>query len=1077
MKVLVLLLLIVCGTTVYDNSLLTKCIGRTIQKVFTKNESIIYIFDGNNSEFSIIDDNPRILFDIRTKIKVPSTYRKRKYCHNYVVQASEFKNLVDGIRALLDNSLSNHKLIRTGTYLIVTLEENLEKKIKYFWNLGIINVIFLVYNLNGAMNVFTSDPQNPNNNCGLILKEFLRFDDCFASRSIQLPKFFRKYSNCNLTYAYWTSKGRLKLRLFKFIEFILYFVVEQLNVSLILLHKIPEDYSDDLFYIYPQLRQIIVHEAHTSTIVTDSMIWVVPFPQKLPNMKTMKMMFKSIVWYFVFVVFLSASFTWWLITKVLHYNSSITESILRVYSITLFGSVDKLYLFRSMRCLFLAYVLYSIHIQTAFISKLIEVLTIPQYEPAIKTLTELSECDTKIVTNSLYYENYFEHDEHNSTLYNAIKKKLEVLTNRDFSEVLIDYKSFRNKAVLVSSNEFDLLNTFFRTKFHIIEENTLISKLERVFAGHPDSYILETIDILLKRLVESGILDHFLKNFKYNGLGNNDPVFGEPTVLTVQHLHVVFVFWGAVTLVIVCSTTISGDSTFNKCIARTVERVFTEDKCIIYIFDDNAEFPTSDDNPKILFDIRTKIDVPSTYRCYCQNYVVVAHDIKNLVNAIRAILLSRLSDNNLIRTVYNKNGTMNVFTSDPQAPSNNCGVTLKEYIRFDDCFGSTPIQLPKLLRKYTNCNVTHVSWVAKIPPKVKLYALIKYILGIVVEQLNVSLIMLYTIDESYIPDLFSIYLQVRQSILDQVHTSIFVTDCMVWVVPFPQKLPDMKSLKMVFTSIVWYFSLLVFLGASLVWWLITKVLNRNSSITKPFLDVFSITLFGSVNKLYLFRSMRCLFIAYVLYSIHIQTAFTSKLIEVLTIPQYEPAIKSLTELSESDRKIVTNELYYDNFFEHDEHNSTLYSAIKKKFEILSADDFADVLVDYESLRNKAVLVSSNELDVLNKVFLTDFHTIKENILIPKLERVLAGRPSCYVLKTIDVLIVRLVESGILDHFLKKFNYENLANKSPAFGEPAVLTVQHLYAVFVFWSLGLILSALIMIFELIYVCVVKSYTNY
>ncbi|KAF5284706.1 hypothetical protein FQR65_LT13442 [Abscondita terminalis] len=519
MKVLVTILLIVLGTTVFGNSYLNECIARTVMKVFPKNESIIYVC-GDDAEFPIIDDNPRILIDTKTQITIPSTYKN--YSQNYVLRAHYLNDLV-----WITQKLFSKKLTRAGTFLIVTFEQNLEAK--------------------GRTNVFTSDPQAHGNNCGLTLKKFLSFYDCLAPTPIQLPKKLRKYTDCNVTHATWisTSTPRPKIKLYASIEFLFNMVVKKLNVSLKMLNIVNMKYSLDLFTVYDQFRKPLFDHEYTSTFYADSMIWIVPFPQRIPHMKIIKLVFKNVVWFFALAVFIGASLTWWLIVKVLDHKSSIAKAFLQVFSITLFGFVDKFYLARPMQCLLVTYVLYSIHIQTAFTSKLIEVLTIPQYEPSIKTLNELGESNVTIFTNELYYSNFFKHEEPNSTLYNLIKKKFEVLPSRNFAKIITNMETYKDKAVLVSSSELEILTALFHTDFCIIKEHTLISRAERVLNGRPGSYILKTIDVLIKKLVESGILEHIAKNDKYKVSIKNKMVLGIPTVLSLQHLYVVFVFWGA----------------------------------------------------------------------------------------------------------------------------------------------------------------------------------------------------------------------------------------------------------------------------------------------------------------------------------------------------------------------------------------------------------------------------------------------------------------------------------------------------------------------------------------------------
>ncbi|KAF5297967.1 hypothetical protein FQR65_LT09878 [Abscondita terminalis] len=1089
MKELVAVFLISYGTCIavfinQTNQNLNKCIVKTIQKVFANNESLIYLHD-DKIEFPVVEENPRILHTVRYRLQIPQTYRN--YSQNYVVVADQYKNLVNIFGTISRSRLWHNKLTRTGTFLVITLEDSIVEKVKMFWLLGIINVVFLVHNLEETMHVFTSDPQAPGNNCGLMLKEFLSFGDCFASTPIYLPRILRKYTNCVVSYVSWTSNNVEKIKIFEVINFLLKTMVNKLNLSLKMVNGMNISYTYNMFTIFSSLRKSLEHNTYTLTFFSDNMVWIVPFPARIPDMKIMQVVFKKIVWILILAAFVFTSLTWWLITKVLNRNSNIIKTFLDVYSITLFGTVHRLDLIPSLRCLFMAYVLYAIHIQTGFTSKLVEVLTIPQYEPTIKTITELSDSNLKIIILEGFHSYFFEHEESNYILYNKIKQKLKILNSHEFGEKVTNLKTFRNKAALLSSNELDVLTATFLTDFYTIKDQTFVSKIDHVLVGHPSSYLIRTIDQLISQLVETGILDYISKNVKYEISIKREVVHEKATQLSLQHLYVVFVFWS-----------VGLSLSMTVMVFELVIKVFANNESLIYLYDGKIEFPVIEEHSRILYNVRTGFQIPSTYRNYSQNYVVVANDYNTLVNIFGTISRSRLWHNKLTRTgtflvitfkedmaqkvkmfwmlgiinviflVHYSEGTMYVFTSDPQAPGNNCGLMLKEFLSFDDCFASTPIHLPKIFRKYTNCVVSYVSWISSNVEKIKFFEVINFLLKTAVNKLNLSLKMVNEINTSYIYNMFTIFSSLRKSLEHYTYTLTFLSDNMVWIVPFPARIPDMRVMQVVFKKIVWILILSAFVFTSLTWWLITKVLNRNSNIIKTFLDVYSITLFGSVHRLDLFPSLRCLFLAYVLYAIHIQTGFISKLIEVLTIPQYEPTIKTITELSDSNHTIIILEGFYNYFFEHEESNYILYNKIKEKLEILNGDEFGEKLTDLKTFRNNAALISSNELDVLTAIFLTDFYTIKDQTFASKIDHVLVGHPGSYLIRSIDQLISQLVETGILDYISKNDKYEISIKREIVHEKATQLSLQHLYTVFVFWGAGLVLSMTVMILELVYV---------
>ncbi|KAF5297960.1 hypothetical protein FQR65_LT09871 [Abscondita terminalis] len=486
-------------------------------------------------------ENPRILFDIRTQMKTPPSYIT--YNHNYVIRADSYEDLLHAFYALSISALWKNKLTREGKFLLVTFDENLKKKVTLFWEHGMIDLIVLVYKSDDTIDFFTADPQNPTNECGRVLNQVLSIGHCFGSTPIRLPKVLRKYTNCNVTYLTSITKRYSSIKLFASIGFVLDLLVERLGVSLKTINVLNTNYSYDLFSIFMQDPSSFDQNVYTSTFFSDSLVLIVPFPLRIPDMETMGMVFKNNVWILILISFVATSSIWLLITRVLKNNWAIAKSFLEVFSITLFGSVNKVEVFRSTRCLFLAYVLYSIHIQTAFTSKLIGVLTLSQYEPTIKTLNELSKSNLKILVSTSIYNQYFEHETLNSSLYNKITEKFDVHSIEDFSKAITDLKTFRNSAALVTSNEVDILTAVFLIDFNTIEGSALVPNIERVVGGLPGSYIIKTIDKMLSNLVESGILNYFLNNVKYEIHIKRNKSYSKNVVLSLQHVYVVFVFW------------------------------------------------------------------------------------------------------------------------------------------------------------------------------------------------------------------------------------------------------------------------------------------------------------------------------------------------------------------------------------------------------------------------------------------------------------------------------------------------------------------------------------------------------
>ncbi|KAF5284163.1 hypothetical protein FQR65_LT00163 [Abscondita terminalis] len=500
-----------------------ECVAKTVNAVFARNESVIYVH-GGNARFPFLEENPRIIIDARIRIKLAQSYKS--YSHNFVLDAEDYDEFMDVLKIVITGGLWHGSLTPQGKFLLITNEKNLEKKIKFFWQCGAINLVFLIYNSKRNGTVFTIDPQAVNNNCALELREFLTVTNCFAPTRIRLPNVFRKYTNCNVTHISSVTAEKVKIRVNESIRFILELFVELFKVSLKTIARTPFD----LFTFYTSYRKPLPK---------------LPFPRRIPTMKILQIVFKNIVWINILVAYVGTSLVWWLISRALSTTSSISLAFLKAFSITLFGWAGKLVSISSMRCLFLTYVLYSIHIQTAFTSKLIEILTIPQYEPRIKTLTELGDSNLVIYVKSNVYELFFDHEEPNNELYNKIKQKLEPLSDELYMMITTEFETYTNSAALLSKNEVEILSQFYQTNFCTISDFAFVSSLERVFAAAESAYIIKTLDKLINLLMESGVLNHFLKNVVNKWTVKQKNKTDEKPVLSLQHLYFVFVFWGS----------------------------------------------------------------------------------------------------------------------------------------------------------------------------------------------------------------------------------------------------------------------------------------------------------------------------------------------------------------------------------------------------------------------------------------------------------------------------------------------------------------------------------------------------
>ncbi|KAF5290691.1 hypothetical protein FQR65_LT01981 [Abscondita terminalis] len=495
------------------NSKLPICVQNTMDKLFSKEETLLYIHEGDLDPYPPTEVNPHVAINFNNKRVARSNYQHFK--HNYVIHVERFNLTKDLLSHIITSKVWHLLLSHYGTFLLITTEKKLNTIFTTFWRHGIVNLIVLVYGSQGDAMIFTADPQAVENQCGLKLNKFLTKTDCTSLEPIKLPQIWRKFSNCQMVYVNGMAKFRRGMKAVEAAWFVLDTFRLLFNVTNITVnYRETDNIIFDPFTFKSQFHRNRDNMT-TGIYYTEDFVWIVPLPKQIPAMETLRLIFKNDVWLWIGITFAAISVTWWLIYKYLQLSPEFNAILLRVLSITLFGSVHKYELSWVLRILFMVYVLYSIHVQTAFNSKLTEVLTMPQYEPKIKDVRELASSNTIVLIRKDNYEIYFGHEESKNDLYNNIKLRLKVLDGDSMSKIVFDKETYKQYGLLVEKSYTELVARLKWFSPAIIEDNTFLGKLGNVFVGMQNAYVLKTIDKVISRLTESGILDYYIKNVKY----------------------------------------------------------------------------------------------------------------------------------------------------------------------------------------------------------------------------------------------------------------------------------------------------------------------------------------------------------------------------------------------------------------------------------------------------------------------------------------------------------------------------------------------------------------------------------
>ncbi|KAK4878844.1 hypothetical protein RN001_011350 [Aquatica leii] len=525
-----------------------------------------------------------------------------------------------------------------------------------------------------------------------------------------------------------------------------------------------------------------------------------------------------------------------------------------------------------------------------------------------------------------------------------------------------------------------------------------------------------------------------------------------------------------------------------SCVQQAIKNIFAEDDTLLFIFDDVDRyiFSYNINNPSIIIDMsRENKFVNETSIGHHQNYVIHARSYITLLLTLNKLHVTKIWKNNkmplrkvlfvtpifenetfskVIRTYWaikvlnlviltydlNKKDTaIRLMVSDPQAVQNQCQRTAN-LINTYSCNESNVIKFPRILRKYENCFLTiHSTLDASNKHRSRLLFTTAYILETIREYLNMSITLKKQTDAWFQEDLFRLMMN-------------FYND-----VPAPKRIPQMETLKLVFKQTVWIFILVSFILTSVMLWCINKYAfpSNQHSLGYYFLEVYSITIFGTTTSKRLLPFLQFIFISYVIYSIHIQAVFTGKLITLLTIPQFEHQIKSLQELSESNNSIVTymKTLCFDN---PDKNEGKIYRKIKTKFICYSNEDYRRLISTEEATINYTILVDQDVFQQLSGRLKRKSYYFVDNSFLGITPVSFTIDSFSYFTVTLNEIIIRLIESGLLKQLKARYDCDNTLYRTVSSIENQKLSLKHLYPIFVFWVFGLSLSFVVFAGELL-----------
>ncbi|KAF5272559.1 hypothetical protein FQR65_LT04898 [Abscondita terminalis] len=301
-------------------------------------------------------------------------------------------------------------------------------------------------------------------------------------------------------------------------------------------------------------------------------------------------------------------------------------------------------------------------------------------------------------------------------------------------------------------------------------------------------------------------------------------------------------------------------------------------------------------------------------------------------------------------------------------------------------------------------------------------------------------------------------------------TEVIFRDNIKWVVPLPEVHSPISLIGEVFQYEVWILFSLTFIGMTLIWWLIVGYEKKKKfdmdNLSHCLVSVASATLCGVVTITKKSRILYSIVLLYLEYILIMQTAFKANLVQFLTVRQYERGVSNLEEMVASNLSVYILPHVNSIYFSHNEttcKTSRMYNQIKQLTVIVNYEKMMNVVHDILNYKNKATVLLESDFELYSKGLGQRWHGFVNNAITGNIDFVLLIKKSHYLLPYFNRVIVRLCESGIFQKVTETFN----SNKNRTVDNnnlKVVLTLNHLYFMFILWGVGLLVSAVVFILE-------------
>jgi hypothetical protein len=277
----------------------------------------------------------------------------------------------------------------------------------------------------------------------------------------------------------------------------------------------------------------------------ERLVWHVPRARQVAQWKGFYRVFEKDTWMVILVVDIMVAVLLWRMGRIYKETSysALAKSLSHVWATTLGISVSKQPRASRPRLLFLFWVIYCLHMNAVYLSFLTSFLVNPGFERQVRTVEELVTSDLEYGFHSVF-DKYF-NDSTDQILVKILSRRKHC--DGDAEECLRRMAERRDFAVLVSSMLAQYKSAL---KFVDQKGNVLFNHFKDSFVAYDlvmyltkGSHLLERFDNVIRRTVESGMLEQWWEEMK-NTLRLKQALLTveESSTLSFSHLRSVFVF-------------------------------------------------------------------------------------------------------------------------------------------------------------------------------------------------------------------------------------------------------------------------------------------------------------------------------------------------------------------------------------------------------------------------------------------------------------------------------------------------------------------------------------------------------